>query len=196
MGKKEKSTSGADDTKRAKTDANTPDYEYLFKILLIGDNAVGKSSLLLRFAENTFTDTLISSIGGDFKERFLDVDGTRVKLQLWDTAGQERFRTITSSYYRGSQGVIVMFDLTKEDTFKNVIKWLAELERYAAEDVRRILVGNKCDLPNRQVQTKDALELAERLGLEYVETSAKEHTNVDQVFMTLAKNIKDRNMDE
>jgi len=106
----------------------------------------------------------------------LDVDGTRVKLQLWDTAGQERFRTITSSYYRGSQGVIVMFDLTKEDTFKNVIKWLAELERYAAEDVRRILVGNKCDLPNRAVAAKDALELAERLGLEYIETSAKDTT--------------------
>ena len=130
------------------------------------------------------------------KERFLDVDGTRVKLQLWDTAGQERFRTITSSYYRGSQGVIVMFDLTKEDTFKNVIKWLAELERYAAEDVRRILVGNKSDLPNRQVQAKDALELADRLGLEYIETSAKDTTNVDQVFMTLAKNIKDRTMEE
>lgn len=126
----------------------------------------------------------------------MDVDGTRVKLQLWDTAGQERFRTITSSYYRGSQGVIVMFDLTKEDTFKNVIKWLAELERYAAEDVRRILVGNKSDLPNRQVAAKDALELADRLGLEYIETSAKDQTNVDQVFMTLAKNIKDRNMDE
>lgn len=89
-----------------------------------------------------------------------------------------------------------MFDLTKEDTFKNVIKWLAELERYAAEDVRRILVGNKSDLPNRQVATKDALELAERLGLEYVETSAKDRTNVDQVFVTLAKNIKDRNMEE
>lgn len=126
----------------------------------------------------------------------MDVDGTRVKLQLWDTAGQERFRTITSSYYRGSQGVIVMFDLTKEDTFKNVIKWLAELERYAAEDVRRILVGNKSDLPNRQVQAKDALELADRLGLEYIETSAKDTTNVDQVFMTLAKNIKDRAMEE
>lgn len=196
MGKKDKSSGGGDDSKRAKTDNNTPDYEYLFKILLIGDNAVGKSSLLLRFTENTFTDTLISSIGGDFKERFLDVDGTRVKLQLWDTAGQERFRTITSSYYRGSQGVIVMFDLTKEDTFKNVIKWLAELERYAAEDVRRILVGNKSDLPNRQVAAKDALELADRLGLEYIETSAKDQTNVDQVFMTLAKNIKDRNMDE
>lgn len=196
MGKKDKSAGGGDDGKRTKTDNNTPDYEYLFKILLIGDNAVGKSSLLLRFTENTFTDTLISSIGGDFKERFLDVDGTRVKLQLWDTAGQERFRTITSSYYRGSQGVIVMFDLTKEDTFKNVIKWLAELERYAAEDVRRILVGNKSDLPNRQVAAKDALELADRLGLEYIETSAKDQTNVDQVFMTLAKNIKDRNMDE
>lgn len=124
------------------------------------------------------------------------MEGTRVKLQLWDTAGQERFRTITSSYYRGSQGVIVMFDLTKEDTFKNVIKWLAELERYAAEDVRRILVGNKSDLPNRQVQAKDALELADRLGLEYIETSAKDTTNVDQVFMTLAKNIKDRAMEE
>lgn len=180
----------------ASNNANKPEYDYLFKILLIGDSGVGKSSLLLRFAENTFTETFISNIGGDFKDRFIEIDNNKIKLQLWDTAGQERFRTITSSYYRGAQGVIVVFDLTKKDTFSNVVKWLAELERYAAEDVRKILVGNKSDLPDHEVKFEEAKELADRLGLEYIETSAKNSTNVDKAFISLATMIKQGQQDD
>lgn len=105
-------------------------------------------------------------------------------------------RTITSSYYRGAQGVIVVFDLTKKDTFSNVVKWLAELERYAAEDVRKILVGNKADLPDHEVKFEEAKELADRLGLEYIETSAKNSTNVDKAFISLATMIKQGQQDD
>jgi len=172
------------------TGGNKKEYDYLFKLLLIGDSGVGKSSLLLRFADNTFTESFISTIGVDFKLRTIDLQGSKVKLQLWDTAGQERFRTITSSYYRGAQGVIVVFDVTKKDTFNNVVKWLQELERYAAEDVKKLLVGNKIDLTPREVTCDEAKELAEKLGLDYVETSAKTSSNVEEAFTRLAGMIK------
>eukprot|EP01120_Amphizonella_sp_Union-15-10_P003540 TRINITY_DN13964_c0_g1_i1.p1 TRINITY_DN13964_c0_g1~~TRINITY_DN13964_c0_g1_i1.p1 ORF type:complete len:203 (-),score=34.32 TRINITY_DN13964_c0_g1_i1:4-612(-) len=170
--------------------AKKPEYDHLFKLLLIGDSGVGKSSLLLRFADNTFTESFISTIGVDFKLRTIDIENSKVKLQLWDTAGQERFRTITSSYYRGAQGVIVVFDVTKKDTFNNVVKWLQELERYAAEDVKKLLVGNKTDLTPREVTNDEARELADKLGIEYIETSAKTSTNVENAFTRLASIIK------
>ena len=107
----------------------SPDYDYLFKLLLIGDSGVGKSCLLLRFADDTYTESYISTIGVDFKIRTIELEGKTVKLQIWDTAGQERFRTITSSYYRGAHGIIVVYDVTDESTFANVKQWLQENER-------------------------------------------------------------------
>eukprot|EP01130_Rhizamoeba_saxonica_P000341 TRINITY_DN1030_c0_g3_i2.p1 TRINITY_DN1030_c0_g3~~TRINITY_DN1030_c0_g3_i2.p1 ORF type:complete len:205 (-),score=67.76 TRINITY_DN1030_c0_g3_i2:127-741(-) len=168
------------------------EYDFLFKLLLIGDSGVGKSSLLLRFADNTFSDSFISTIGVDFKIKTVDVGGTSVKLQIWDTAGQERFRTITSSYYRGAHGIIVVYDITNEDSFNNVKKWLQEIERYAADDVQRILVGNKCDLVNeRKVGFEDAKDMADMLAITFIETSAKDCTNVEQAFETMAMTIKE-----
>jgi len=169
------------------------DYDHLFKLLLIGDSGVGKSSLLLRFADNTFSDSFIATIGVDFKIRTIDINGSQVKLQIWDTAGQERFRTITSSYYRGAHGIIVVYDITNPDSFQNVRKWLQEINRYASENVQKILVGNKADLVSeRKVSYEDAKELADELGVAFLETSAKNASNVELAFENMAKAIKEK----
>eukprot|EP01054_Gregarina_sp_Poly1_P011427 Gregarina_sp_Poly_1__11426@NODE_976_length_5498_cov_252_990794_g689_i0_p4_GENE_NODE_976_length_5498_cov_252_990794_g689_i0NODE_976_length_5498_cov_252_990794_g689_i0_p4_ORF_typecomplete_len142_score9_96Ras/PF00071_22/2_4e54Roc/PF08477_13/6e28Arf/PF00025_21/6_9e21SRPRB/PF09439_10/1_4e09Gtr1_RagA/PF04670_12/5e09MMR_HSR1/PF01926_23/3_7e06GTP_EFTU/PF00009_27/4_3e05Septin/PF00735_18/0_00014AIG1/PF04548_16/0_00029RsgA_GTPase/PF03193_16/0_15RsgA_GTPase/PF03193_16/6_9e02RsgA_GTPase/PF03193_16/32AAA_22/P len=131
-----------------------PEYDYLFKLLLIGDSGVGKSCLLLRFADDNYTESYISTIGVDFKIRTIELESKTVKLQIWDTAGQERFRTITSSYYRGAQGIIVVYDVTDRDSFDHVRQWMQEIERYAGNDVCRLLVGNKNDLTAKKVCRK------------------------------------------
>ena len=169
------------------------EYDYLFKLLLIGDSGVGKSCLLLRFADDTYTESYISTIGVDFKIRTIQLDGKTVKLQIWDTAGQERFRTITSSYYRGAHGIIVVYDVTEMESFNNVKQWLHEIDRYASEGVNKLLVGNKADLvTKKQVETSAAKELADSLGIPFLETSAKSATNVEQAFMTMSSEIKNR----
>lgn len=170
-----------------------PEYDYLFKLLLIGDSGVGKSCLLLRFADDTYTESYISTIGVDFKIRTIELDGKTIKLQIWDTAGQERFRTITSSYYRGAHGIIVVYDVTDQESFTNVKQWLQEIDRYASENVNKLLVGNKCDLTTKKVvDYTTAKEYAESLKVPFLETSAKNATNVEQAFMTMAAEIKNR----
>merc|ERR1719242_3009091 len=122
------------------------DYDYLFKLVLIGDSGVGKSCLLLRFADDAFTESYISTIGVDFRFRTVKIDKKTVKLQIWDTAGQERFRTITSAYYRGADGIIMVYDVTNYESFDHVEEWLSEVDRYANEGTAKLLVGNKADL--------------------------------------------------
>lgn len=167
--------------------------DYLFKLLLIGDSGVGKSCLLLRFADDTYTESYISTIGVDFKIRTIELESKTIKLQIWDTAGQERFRTITSSYYRGAHGIIVVYDTTDLESFNNVKQWLHEIDRYASENVNKLLVGNKSDLTSKRAVSFDqAKEFADSLGIEFVETSAKNATNVEKAFMMMAAQIKAR----
>ncbi|KAK7930379.1 hypothetical protein WMY93_006774 [Mugilogobius chulae] len=180
----------------AETSSNSamnPEYDYLFKLLLIGDTDVGKSCLLLRFADDTFLDKTINTIGVDFKIRTIELGGKTIKLQIWDTAGQERFRTFSCSYYRGAHGIIVVYDVTRQESFNNVKQWLQEIDLSADESVNKLLVGNKCDLTTKKVvDYTTAKEFADHLGIPFLETSAKNATNVDQAFMWMATEIKNR----
>jgi len=169
------------------TSTKQRDYDYLFKLVLIGDSGVGKSCLLLRFADDAFTESYISTIGVDFRFRTLKIDQKTVKLQIWDTAGQERFRTITSAYYRGADGIIMVFDVTNMESFDHVNDWLKEVNRYAAEGTVKLLVGNKSDRTADKVVTEaQAKEFADDLGIPFIETSAKSSKNVEEAFLTMA----------
>ncbi|TNV84127.1 hypothetical protein FGO68_gene14490 [Halteria grandinella] len=139
-----------------------PEYDYLFKVLLIGNSGVGKSSLLLRFADDVFTDNFMPTIGVDFKIRTIEVDGKTIKLQIWDTAGQERFKTITSSYYKGAHGIIVTYDITDRESFSAIENWMNEVEKHASDNVR------------------------------FLETSAKDCKNVEEAFIMMTREIKSR----
>ena len=163
------------------------DYDYLYKILLIGNSAVGKSSLLLRFVDSTWNDAFVPTIGVDFKVRTMNIDGKKVKLQIWDTAGQERFKNITSSYYRGAHGIMVVYDITDMESFNNVSNWLIEIEKNAKKNAYKILIGNKNDLEDKRVVSKtQGQDFANTYGMNFLETSAKSNTAVDEAFEKLA----------
>ncbi|KAI4349087.1 hypothetical protein L6164_009726 [Bauhinia variegata] len=168
-------------------------YDLSFKILLIGDSGVGKSSLLVSFISSSVED-LAPTIGVDFKIKLLTVGGKRLKLTIWDTAGQERFRTLTSSYYRGAQGIILVYDVTRRDTFTNLSEvWSKELELYSTnQDCVKILVGNKVDRESeRAVSREEGAALAKEMGSLFLECSAKTRENVEQCFEELALKIMD-----
>ncbi|XP_078492096.1 ras-related protein Rab-35 [Ciona intestinalis] len=165
------------------------EYDHLFKLLIIGDSGVGKSSLLLRFADNTFSGSYITTIGVDFKIRTIEIGGEKVKLQIWDTAGQERFRTITSTYYRGTHGVIVVYDVQSAESFVNVKRWLHEIEQNC-DSVNRILVGNKDDCAEKKVvETADAKKFSDQINITLFETSAKENKNIEEMFTEITRQV-------
>ena len=160
--------------------------DYIFKLLLIGDSGVGKSSIMLQYVDQTFTDTHVSTIGVDFKIITSTVNDKICKLQIWDTAGQERFKTITSSYYRGAHGIIVVYDTTNRESYDNVKIWLEEARRLVSGDPNFILIGNKSDLSEkRKVSKEEAEEFATDNGIAFIETSAKTNVNVSNLFETL-----------
>lgn len=168
------------------------EYDLLFKILIIGDSGVGKSCLLLKFTDRYFNDSYISTIGVDFKIQTIQLDNKIIKLQIWDTAGQDRFKTITTSYYRGSHGIVIVYDITDKESFLNVRNWLAEVHKYASDNVKILLVGNKCDLEkDRQVSIQEGQELANKLNIPFIEASAKDSTNVQQLFVKLTTILKE-----
>lgn len=166
------------------------------KMLLIGDSGVGKTSLLLRFTENAFSQSFLTTIGIDFKVKTVEVDGERYKLQIWDTAGQERFRTITTAYYRGAHGIMLVYDCTDEQSFWNVRNWIKAIESYANSNVSIVLIANKCDMPDREVTTEQGQDLADEYQVPYFETSAKSGDNVAESYMKLTRLICDKGVIE
>ncbi|KAK8605036.1 hypothetical protein V6N13_082495 [Hibiscus sabdariffa] len=166
------------------------EYDYLYKIVLIGDSGVGKSNILSRFTRNEFCLESKSTIGVEFATRTLQVEGKTVKAQIWDTAGQERYRAITSAYYRGAVGALLVYDITKRQTFDNVQRWLRELRDHADSNIVVMMVGNKSDLNHlRAVSEDDGHGLAEKEGLSFLETSALEATNIEKAFQTVLNEI-------
>uniref|UniRef100_A0A383VMM6 Uncharacterized protein n=1 Tax=Tetradesmus obliquus TaxID=3088 RepID=A0A383VMM6_TETOB len=170
------------------------DYDYLIKLLLIGDSGVGKSCLLLRFSEDSFTPSFITTIGIDFKIKKIFLDNKWVKLQIWDTAGQERFRTITSAYYRGAMGILLVYDVTDEASFNNIRNWMRNIEQHASDNVNKVLVGNKSDMADekRAVPVARGQALAAEYNMRFFETSAKDNLNVEEVFTSIAKDVMQR----
>jgi small GTP-binding protein len=166
------------------------EYDYLFKVVLIGDSGVGKSNLLSRFTRNEFNLESKSTIGVEFATRSIQVDGRTIKAQIWDTAGQERYRAITAAYYRGAVGALLVYDIAKHLTYENVERWLKELRDHADSNIVIMLVGNKSDLRHlRAVPTEEAKAYAERNGLSFIETSALDSTNVEQAFTNILTEI-------
>ena len=172
--------------------------DYLFKVLMIGESGTGKSALLARFVDGTFESNFISTIGVDFKIHYMKTEGGKnIKIQVWDTAGQERFRTITTSYYRGASGVLIVFDVTDEMSFEKIRYWLNELKEHATPGIPFLLVANKVDMrAERTIDLETAKRFAAQMGLEVVESSAKTNVGVNEVFGTIAAlMIKKRNQE-
>lgn len=168
------------------------DYEATYKILILGDSGVGKTCLIFRFIEDVFSDSYISTIGIDCRSRVMDLDGTKIRLQIWDTAGQERFRTLTSAYYRGAMGIILVYDITTEDSFKHISQWLQNIQDNASPDVCKVLVGNKLDAEDeRVIETSRGKSETEGYYLEFFETSARTGQGVTEAFMAVARQIKE-----
>ncbi|KAM7540144.1 hypothetical protein Aperf_G00000046829 [Anoplocephala perfoliata] len=165
-------------------------YDHLFKLMLIGDSGVGKTCILFRFVDDSFSSSFISTIGIDFKIKTVEIEGRRIKLQIWDTAGQERFQTITASYYRGAMGIMLVYSVTCRKSFDNISKWMSNITNLASEDVEKIIVANKSDKADqRQVTAEEGLAIAEKYDVQHFETSAMNGTNIEAAFYELTRAI-------
>ncbi len=170
--------------------AEADEFDYLFKVVLIGDSGVGKSNLLSRFTRNEFNLESKSTIGVEFATKNIQADNKIIKAQIWDTAGQERYRAITSAYYRGAVGALLVYDISKRSSYDNVSRWLKELRDHADQNIVIMLVGNKKDLRHmRQIQTDEAKEFCKQNKLFFIETSALADSNVGTAFETILKEI-------
>jgi small GTP-binding protein len=174
---------------------STSYYDYIYKVLLLGDSSVGKTCFLLRFADDSFNENHISTIGLDYRLKMITLDNDKIiKMQVWDTAGQDRFRAITKNYYKGAHGIILMYDVSSEQTFINIKTWLATIKENATEKIKIVLVGNKIDdEQTRKVSTEQAKKLSEEYDLTLFETSAKQNIRVIETFNYLTKEIYNSN---
>jgi Ras-related protein Rab-8A len=163
-------------------------HDYNSKILLIGDSAVGKTSIMMRYVNDKFSSSFITTIGIDFVTKIIDVAGNKIRLQIWDTAGQERFRSITTSYFNGADIVIIIYDICDESSFENVGYWMDTIKKSTTDSTGIILVGNKIDMEtSRRVSSKDGIELAKKYNVPFFECSAKKDIKVDSIFEEAGK---------
>ena len=170
---------------------NNEEEEIKIKIMLLGESQIGKTSLIQRYVKNNFNLSYITTVGIDFQLKQIKMNNKSIKLQIWDTAGQERFKNITKSYFHSSDGFIVGYDITSRLSFTNVSTWLKEINDNAPEEIQKILIGNKCDLNEREVTTEEGQKLAEENGMKFFETSAKNDINVKETFESITKDILD-----
>uniref|UniRef100_A0A8C6TA95 small monomeric GTPase n=1 Tax=Neogobius melanostomus TaxID=47308 RepID=A0A8C6TA95_9GOBI len=171
-------------------------YDIAFKVMLVGDSGVGKTCLLVRFKDGAFlAGSFISTVGIDFRNKVMNVDAVKVKLQIWDTAGQERFRSVTHAYYRDAHALLLLYDVTNRASFDNIQAWLSEIHEYAQQDAVLMLLGNKADATHdRVVKREDGERLAKEFGVPFMETSARSGLNVELAFTAVAKELKHRSM--
>lgn len=163
------------------------------KLLTIGDSSVGKTCLLHRYTNKTFSSSSIPTVGIDFKIMNITIDGKRIKMQCWDTAGQERYRNITANYYRNAQGIMLVYDVTNRKSFEAIDAWISQIDLHAGESVNKILIGNKSDIEQqRVVRMEEGQDLAAHYNIPFYETSARSGVNVDESFYRIAKDVKDR----
>lgn len=163
------------------------EFDQLFKFVVVGDSSVGKSKLIWRYINDEFSISSHTTVGVELATKVVQVDGRRVKVQIWDTAGQEKYRSLTSNYYRGAIGVMLVYDISSASTFANILNWHAEAIRYNQGEVTFILVANKTDLSKKEVPTEVGQQFASQNSLEYIETSALDSTNVETAFMLLIR---------
>ncbi len=172
---------------------SSPEAEYVFKVLLLGDSEVGKSCFLMRYSDNVFVENYITTIGLDYKLKTVKLDnGKTIKVQLWDTAGQDKYRTIAKNYYKGSHGILLLYDITKLSSFDNIREWIRDIKEEVDENAILFLIGNKIDLSDKRIISKEkGEELAEEYKIPFFEASAKSGENVDEIFKALYKKINE-----
>ncbi len=169
------------------------EYSMIFKMILIGDSGVGKTNILNRYVNDTFSETTKSTVGVELGTKVEEYNNTKIKVQIWDTAGQERYKSITKTYYKGAKGAFIVYDITNKDTFKNVDKWIQDLREFGEDDAAILIVGNKSDLEEkREVTTEEVKKKAEIYKMAYCETSALKSKNIDYAFQTLIKLVAEK----